>query len=101
MGQVDSLGKMVAQHILPYFIKNVPIYGTLCLSSSIYHIVLDKESEGSRSGGPHRAPKKGYHTIEGQLGYRQNRMKQKSNQHHIEREFEVVDWVFLRLRPYK
>ena len=45
-------------------------YHTLCLSSSIYHIVLDKEREGSRSGGPHRAPKKGYPIIEGQLGYR-------------------------------
>jgi hypothetical protein len=31
----------------------------------------------------------------------QNRMKQKTNQHHSERSFEVGDWVFLRLQPYK
>jgi hypothetical protein len=31
----------------------------------------------------------------------QNRMKQQANQHHSEREFEVGDWVFLRLQPYK
>jgi hypothetical protein len=31
----------------------------------------------------------------------QNRMKQQINQHHSEREFEVGDWVFLRLQPYK
>ena len=35
------------------------------------------------------------------LAIEQNRMKQKSNQHHIQGEFEVVDWVFFRLRPYK
>jgi hypothetical protein len=27
--------------------------------------------------------------------------KQQTNQHHNEREFEVGDWVFLRLKPYK
>jgi hypothetical protein len=31
----------------------------------------------------------------------QNRMKQQVDQHHSEREFEVGDWVFLRLQPYK
>jgi hypothetical protein len=31
----------------------------------------------------------------------QNRMKQQVDQHHIEREFEVEDWVFFRLQPYK
>jgi hypothetical protein len=31
----------------------------------------------------------------------QNRMKQLANQHHSERSFEVGDWVFLRLQPYK
>jgi hypothetical protein len=31
----------------------------------------------------------------------QNRMKQQVDQHHNEREFEVGDWVFLRLQPYK
>jgi hypothetical protein len=30
-----------------------------------------------------------------------NRMKQQSNQHRSERSFEVGDWVFLRLQPYK
>ena len=31
----------------------------------------------------------------------QNRMKQQADQHRTEREFEVVDWVFERLHPYK
>lgn len=28
-------------------------------------------------------------------------MKQQAYQHHSERSFEVGDWVFLRLQPYK
>jgi hypothetical protein len=28
-------------------------------------------------------------------------MKHQAYQHHSEREFEVGDWVFLRLQPYK
>ena len=31
----------------------------------------------------------------------QNQMKQQENQHHSERSFDVDDWVFLRLQPYK
>ena len=31
----------------------------------------------------------------------QNRMKQQADQHCIEREIEVGDWVFLRFQPYK
>ena len=31
----------------------------------------------------------------------QNRMKQQAYQHRTKREFEVVDWVFVRLQPYK
>ena len=30
-----------------------------------------------------------------------NRMKQQVDQHHIEISFDVGDWVFLRLQPYK
>jgi hypothetical protein len=30
-----------------------------------------------------------------------NRMKQQPDHHHNERSFEVGDWVFLRLQPYK
>jgi hypothetical protein len=31
----------------------------------------------------------------------QNRMKQEEDQHRREMEFEVGDWVFLRIQPYK
>jgi hypothetical protein len=31
----------------------------------------------------------------------QNRIKQQANKHRGEREFEVGDWVFLRIQPYK
>ena len=31
----------------------------------------------------------------------QNRMKQQVDQHCSERIFDVGDWVFLRLQPYK
>jgi hypothetical protein len=31
----------------------------------------------------------------------QNRMKQQAYQHRSERIFEVGDWVFVRLKPYK
>ena len=35
------------------------------------------------------------------LNLAQNRMKQQADQHHSERIFDVGDWVFLRLQPYK
>ena len=35
------------------------------------------------------------------LNLAQNRMKQKADQHRSERSFDVGDWVFLRLQPYK
>jgi hypothetical protein len=31
----------------------------------------------------------------------QNKMKQQAYQHRSEREFEVGNWVFMRLQPYK
>jgi hypothetical protein len=31
----------------------------------------------------------------------QNRMKQQVDQHRSESEFEVGDWVFIRIQPYK
>ena len=31
----------------------------------------------------------------------QNRMKRQADQHRNEKEFEVGDWVFLRLQPHK
>ena len=35
------------------------------------------------------------------LNLAQNRMKQQADQHHSERSFDVGDWIFLRLQPYK
>ena len=35
------------------------------------------------------------------LNMAENRMKQQADQHRSERSFEIGDWVFLRLQPYK
>ena len=35
------------------------------------------------------------------LATTRNKMKQQVDQHRIEREFEVGEWVFVRLQPYK
>jgi len=68
MGQMVGLGRMVVQHILPYLIKNVTIYGTLWISSSIHHITPKRDYKGSSNSGPHMAPTSSQ-TIESQLGY--------------------------------
>jgi hypothetical protein len=41
-GEMVIFGKMVVQYFLPYDIKNVPIYGTLWVPSTIYHITLER-----------------------------------------------------------
>jgi hypothetical protein len=66
---VVSLGELVAQHILPYFIKNVLIYGTLWVSSSIHYNTLEGEIECSSSGGTHIKPTRDYPNIKGKFGY--------------------------------
>ena len=35
------------------------------------------------------------------LNLAQNRMKQQADQHYSKRSFDVGDWVFLWLQPYK
>ena len=35
------------------------------------------------------------------LNLSQNQIKQQAYQHHSEQRFNVKDWVFLRLQPYK
>ena len=40
-------------------------------------------------------------TIKDNLTMKQNRMKQQAYQHRSEREFELVDGVFIRPQPYK
>jgi len=64
-----ALDRIVVQHILPYFIKNVTIYGTLWISSSIHHIKLERDCKYSRNRGPHPTPIRGSQTIVGKLGY--------------------------------
>ena len=39
--------------------------------------------------------------INDNLDITQNWIKQQAYQHRSERKFEVGDWVFLRLKPYK
>jgi hypothetical protein len=69
MGQVVSLDRMVVQHILPKFIKNVPISNTFLISSFIHHITLEMDYKGLGSEGTHRQPTTGSQTIEGKLTY--------------------------------
>ena len=39
--------------------------------------------------------------LKDKMNLAQNRMKQQAYQHRRERSFDVGDWVFLRLQPYK
>ena len=45
--------------------------------------------------------KKFLQLLKDNLNLAQNRMKQQEDQHRSERSFDVGDWVFLRLQPYK
>jgi hypothetical protein len=83
---------MVVQHVISYFIKNVTIYGTLRISSSIHHITLEREIKHQQEN---------IKLLMDILVTTQNRMKQQVDQHRNEREFEVGYWVFFRLQPYK
>ena len=40
-------------------------------------------------------------TLKDNLTMERNHMKQQADQHRTEREFELVDWVFIRLQLYK
>ena len=42
-----------------------------------------------------------FQLLKDNLNLAQNRMKQQVDQHRRERSFDVGDWVFLRLHPYK
>lgn len=41
------------------------------------------------------------HVLKNNLQNAQSRMKQQADKHRTERSFEVGDWVYLRLQPYK
>ena len=40
-------------------------------------------------------------TLKDNLTMAQNHMKQQAEQHRTEREFELANWVFVRIQPYK
>ena len=42
-----------------------------------------------------------FQLLKDNLNLEQNWMKQQEDRHHSERRFNVGDWVFLRLQPYK
>jgi hypothetical protein len=54
MGQVVSLGRMVVQHILPYFIKNVPFMELYGYHPPSITSPLKGTIKVQASGGPHR-----------------------------------------------
>ena len=92
MVQVVTLGRMVVIDT---------IYGTLWISPIIHHFFSKIKIQGSSSGRSHRESTIGSQILKDNLTMAQNRMKQQANQHRSERSFEVRDWVFLRLQPYK
>lgn len=102
MGQLVALGRTVVQHILPYFIINVTIYGTLQSPSSIHHIILLKDKANVQEMENHLEHQQDVlQLLKDNLVIAQNMMKQQADQHCSERKFEVGDWVFFRLQPYK
>jgi hypothetical protein len=50
---------------------------------------------------PFRRSQKILQLLKENLTVARNRMKQQANQNRKEREFEVGDWVFVRIQPYK
>jgi hypothetical protein len=101
MGQVVSLSGMVVQHILPYFIKKSPFlalygYHPPSITSPL------KGNEKIQAVEDHIGNQQEIlKLLKDNLVMEQNRMKQKTDQHRSEREFEVGDWAFLGLQPYK
>jgi hypothetical protein len=63
-----------------------PLKGNTNIQAMEYHI-----------GNQQEIPK----VLKDNLVMEQNRMKQQVDQHRSEREFDVGDWAFLRIQPYK
>jgi hypothetical protein len=97
MGEVVAFGGMVVQHIIPYFIKNVPISGTYGYHPPSITSPLKGKTKvqvvEDHIGNQQEVLK----LWKDNLFMAQNRMKQQVDQHHSEKEFEVGHWVFLRL----
>jgi hypothetical protein len=93
MGQVVTFGKMVVQHFLPYSIQNVPIYGTLWVSSSI-HITHERETKVPTMDDHIQHQQKVCQLLTNNLAMAQNEVKQQANQHRSGRHFNKGGWYF-------
>jgi len=101
MGQVIFLGKMVVQHILPYFINNYPIMTLYEYHPPSITLPLKGTAKVQAVEDHIGHQQKVFKILKDNLVIAQNRMKQQADQHHSERKFEVGDWLLLRLQPYK
>jgi len=79
---------MVVHHMLPLFVKNVPICSILWISSSIYHISLERKTKIQVVEDHIEHQQEVLKLLKDNLVATQNRMKQ-AYRHQNERKFEV------------
>jgi hypothetical protein len=70
--------------------------GHKCGEKKLFYIDCEEEEEQEQE---HQ--QEVLQILKDNLTMAQNHMKQQADQHRSERSFEVGDWVFLRLQPYK
>jgi hypothetical protein len=88
MGQVVSLEQNGGTTLPSILHKNVPIYGTLWISSSIHHITLERESKVQVVEDHIENQQEVLQLLKDNLAITQNMMKQQAYQHHSERNLK-------------
>eukprot|EP00253_Pinus_taeda_P036062 PITA_36062 len=81
--------------------ENDPIYGTLWYQPPSITSYLRENSKVQAVEHHIEHQQQVLQLLKDNLVLAQNRMKQQADQHRSERSFDVGDWVFPRLQPYK
>jgi hypothetical protein len=89
MGQVVSLGEMVVQHILPYFIKNLSILALYGYHPPSITSPLKDNTKVQAMEDHIGNQKEVLKLLKDNLVMTQNRMKQQAYQHCSENKFEL------------